>query len=99
MMEVVYINAVQPIKISGGTEEEHAKLYIKAGTYDFTDVSFDLNINTDLYLLEGATVTFDNAVASTAIFDIYIADGAELIAKLTRLAYFIIVVRWMLPEL
>ena len=78
---VVYINAVQPIKISGGTEEEHAKLYIKAGTYDFTDVSFDLNINTDLYLLEGATVTFDNAVASTAIFDIYIADGAELIAN------------------
>lgn len=78
---VVYINAVQPIKISGGTEEQHAKLYIKAGTYDFTDVSFDLNTNTDLYLLEGATVTFDNTVASTAIFDIYIANGAELIAN------------------
>lgn len=78
---VVYINAVQPIKISGGTEEQHAKLYIKAGTYDFTDVSFDLNTKTDLYLLEGATVTFDNTVASTAIFDIYIANGAELIAN------------------
>ena len=78
---VVYIDAVQPIKISGGTEEQHAKLYIKAGTYDFTSVSFDLNKNTDLYLLEGATVTFDNTVASTAIFDIYIAQGAELIAN------------------
>ena len=78
---VVYINAVQPIKISGGTEEAHAKLYIKAGTYDFTGVSFDLNINTDLYLLEGATVTFDNTVAANAIFDIYIAPGAQLIAN------------------
>ena len=78
---VVYIDAVQPIKISGGTEEQHAKLYIKTGTYDFRGVSFVLNKNTDLYLLEGATVTFDNTVASTAIFDIYIAQGAELIAN------------------
>ena len=76
---VVYINAVQPIKISGGSEEQHAKLYIKAGTYDFRGVSFDLNINTDLVLLEGATVTFDNTV--DAIFDIYIAEGAKLIAN------------------
>lgn len=78
---VVYIDAVQPIKISGGTAESHAKLYIKAGTYDFTGVSFDLGQNTDLYLLEGATVTFDNTVASTAIFNIYIASGATLIAN------------------
>lgn len=78
---VVYINAVQPIKISGGTEEAHAKLYIKAGTYDFRDVSFVLGKFTDLYLLEGATVTFDNTVASAAIFDIYIASGATLIAN------------------
>ena len=78
---VVYIDAVQPIKISGGTEEARAKLYIKAGTYDFTGVSFDLNTNTDLYLLEGATVTFDNTVTATAIFDIYIAPGAKLIAN------------------
>jgi hypothetical protein len=78
---VVYIDAVQPIKISGGTEEARAKLYIKAGTYDFTGVSFDLNKNTDLYLLEGATVTFDNTVTATAIFDIYIAPGAKLIAN------------------
>ena len=80
---VVYIDAVQPIEISGGTEEAHAKLYIKAkaGTYDFTGVSFVLNKNTDLYLLEGATVTFDNSVASSVGFDIYIAPGAELIAN------------------
>ena len=78
---VVYIDAVQPIKISGGTEEAHAKLYIKAGTYDFTGVSFDLGQYTDLYLLEGATVTFDNTVTATAIFDIYIAPGAKLIAN------------------
>ena len=78
---VVYIDAVQPIKISGGTEEARAKLYIKAGTYDFTGVSFVLGKYTDLYLLEGATVTFDNTVASTAIFDVYIASGAELIAN------------------
>ena len=78
---VVYIDAVQPIKISGGTEEARAKLYIKAGTYDFTGVSFDLNINTDLYLLAGATVTFDNTIAADAIFNIYIASGAELIAN------------------
>ena len=78
---VVYIDEVQPIKISGGTDEAHAKLYIKAGTYDFTGVSFDLGKFTDLYLLEGATVTFDNTVTSTAIFDIYIASGATLIAN------------------
>ena len=78
---IVYIDAVQPIKISGGTEDAHGKLYIKAGTYDFTNVSFVLGKYTDLYLLEGATVTFDNTVTSTAIFDIYIASGANLIAN------------------
>lgn len=78
---VVYIDAVQPIKISGGTEDAHAKLYVKAGTYDFTSVSFVLGKFTDLYLLEGATVTFDNTVAASAIFNIYIASGAELIAN------------------
>ena len=78
---VVYIDTVQSIKISGGTEEAHAKLYIKAGTYDFRGVSFYLGANTDLYLLEGATVTFDNTVTSTAIFNIYIASGAKLVAN------------------
>ena len=76
---VVYIDKVQPIKITGGTAEEHGKLYIKAGTYDFTGVSFYLGKNIDLYLLEGATVTFDNIVTTDAIFDIYIAPGAQLI--------------------
>ena len=78
---VVYIDAVLPIKISGGSEEARAKLYIKAGTFDFTGVQFDININSDVYLLEGATVTFDNTVTSTAKFDIYIAQGATLIAN------------------
>ena len=76
---VVYIDKVQPIKITGGTEDERGKLYIKAGTYDFTGVSFYLGENIDLYLLEGATVTFDNIVTTDAIFDIYIAPGAQLI--------------------
>ena len=76
---VVYIDKVQPIKITGGTEDERGKLYIKAGTYDFTSVSFYLGKNIDLYLLEGATVTFDNIVTTDAIFDIYIAPGAQLI--------------------
>ena len=76
---VVYIDAVQPIKITGGTGDDRGKLYIKAGTYDFTGVSFYLGKNIDLYLLEGATVTFDNTVTTDAIFDIYIAPGAQLI--------------------
>jgi hypothetical protein len=78
----VYIGNVQAIKINGGpTDTQHAKLYVKAGTYDFTNVSFYLGANVDLYLLEGATVTFDNSVASSVGFDIYIAPGAELIAN------------------
>ena len=77
---VAYINEVQPIKINGD-EEKRSKLYIKAGTYDFRNVSFYLGKNVGLYLLEGATVTLDNSVAANAIFDIYIAQGAELIAN------------------
>ena len=76
----VYIDEVQEIKITG-SDEERSKLYIKAGKYDFTDVKFELCNNADLYLLEGATVTFDNTVASSVRFDIYIAPGAELIAN------------------
>ena len=78
---VVYIDKVQPIKISGGTDDAHAKLYITAGEYDFTNVQFDLNKFTDLYLLEGAVVTLGNTVAANAIFDTYIAPGAELIVN------------------
>ena len=77
----VYIDQVQAIKINGGTSEQHAKLYVKAGTYDFTGVSFYLGKNVDLILLEGATVKLDNSVALNAIFDIYIAPRAELIAN------------------
>lgn len=77
----VYIDEVQVIKINGGTEEQRSKLYVKAGTYDFTGVSFYLGKYVDLFLLEGATVKFDNDVAKNAIFDIYIAEGAELIAN------------------
>ena len=77
----VYIDHAQPIKINGGTEQQHAKLYVKAGTYDFRGVSFYLGKNVDLVLLEGATLTLDNDVATNAIFDIYIAPRAELIAN------------------
>lgn len=77
----VYIDKVQAIKINGGTAEQRSKLYVKAGTYDFTDVSFYLGKYVDLFLLEGATLKLDNTVADNAIFDIYIAEGAELIAN------------------
>ena len=78
----VYIDKVQAIKINGGpSDQQRSKLYIKAGTYDFTGVSFYLGKYVDLILLEGATVTLDNTVASTAIFDIYIAPKAQLIAN------------------
>lgn len=77
----VYIDKVQTIKINGGTAEQRSKLYVKAGTYDFTDVSFYLGKYVDLFLLEGATLKLDNTVAANAIFDIYIAEGAELIAN------------------
>ena len=78
----VYIDQVQAIKINGGpSDQQRAKLYIKAGTYDFTGVSFYLGKYVDLYLLEGATVTFDNTIAANALFDIYIAPGAKLIAN------------------
>lgn len=77
---VVYIDNEQYIHINGD-EDQRSKLYIKEGTYSFTSESFYLGKNVALYLLEGATVTFDNTIASTAIFDIYIAPGAELIAN------------------
>ncbi len=69
------------VHINGGTESQRSKLYIKEGEYSFTSENFYLGKYVDLVLLEGATVTFDNAVALNAIFDIYIAPGAELIAN------------------
>ena len=76
----VYIDKVQKVHI-WGEYGKRAKLYIKAGTYDFTNETFDLCADADLYLLSGATVTLNNTAASTAKFDIYIASGAELIAN------------------
>ena len=76
----VYIDKVQKVHI-WGKWGERAKLYIKAGTYDFTNETFDLCADADLYLLPGAIVTLNNTAASTAKFDIYIAEGAELIAN------------------
>ena len=76
----VYIDKAQKVHI-WGEYGKRAKLYIKAGTYDFTNITFDLCADADLYLLSGATLTLNNAAASTAKFDIYIASGAKLIAK------------------
>ena len=72
-------NHTGKIHIWGGNER--AKLYFKAGTYDFTNVTFDLCQNADLYLLSGATLTLNNSAASTVKFNIYIASGAKLIVN------------------
>jgi hypothetical protein len=77
---VVYIDKVQKIHI-WGEYGKRAKLYIKAGEYDFTNETFDLCADADLYLLDGAIVTLNNTAANTAKFDVYIAPGAKLIAN------------------
>ena len=64
-----------------GQYGKRAKLYIKEGTYDFTNETFDLCADADLYLLSGAIVTLNNTAANTAKFDVYIAPGAKLIAN------------------
>jgi len=64
-----------------GEYGKRAKLYIKAGTYDFTNETFDLCADADLYLLSGAIVTLNNTAANTAKFDVYIAPNAKLIAN------------------
>ena len=74
------MHKVQKIHI-WGEYGKRAKLYIKEGTYDFTNETFDLCADADLYLLPKAKVTLSNFAASTAKFDIYIAEGAELIAN------------------
>ena len=76
----VYIDKVQKIHI-WGEYGKRAKLYIKEGTYDFTNETFDLCADADLYLLSGAIVTLNNTAANTAKFDVYIAPGAKLIAN------------------
>lgn len=64
-----------------GEYGKRAKLYIKEGTYDFTNETFDLCADADLFLLSGAIVTLNNTAANTAKFDVYIAPGAKLIAN------------------
>ena len=76
----VYIDKVQKIHI-WGEYGKRAKLYIKAGEYDFTNETFDLCADADLYLLSGAIVTLNNTAANTAKFDVYIAPNAKLIAN------------------
>ena len=71
-----YIDHVQAVSVRGTS-----KLYVKAGTYDFTNETFNLGNDVELYLLEGATLTLANSVASSVKFDIYIAPGAQLIAN------------------
>lgn len=76
----VYIDKVQKVHI-WGEYGKRAKLYIKEGTYDFTNETFDLCADADLYLLSGAIVTLNNTAANTAKFDVYIAPNARLIAN------------------
>ena len=73
----VYIDHVRNIKMTGGNER--TKLYLKPGTYDFTNEEFNVCANADVYLLSGTTLKLNNTAASTAKFNIYIAYGAELI--------------------
>lgn len=75
----VYIDHVRNVKMTGGNTR--SKLYLKAGTYDFTNEEFNVCANADVYLLNGATLTLNNTAASTAKFNVYIAQGAELIVN------------------
>ena len=61
-------------KTSGGT------LYI-VGDNDFSNRKFLVAINTDVYLLEGATLTLNDEAASTVKFNLYIAPTAKVVAK------------------
>ena len=73
----VYIDHVRNVKMTGGNER--TKLYLKPGTYDFTNEEFNVCANADVYLLSGTTLKLNNTAASTAKFNVYIAYGAELI--------------------
>ena len=63
-----------------GTKTEGGTLYIK-GNNDFSNRSFTVAINTNVYLLEGATLTLNDNDASTIKFNLYIAPTAKLIAN------------------
>ena len=75
----VYIDKVQKVKITG--QDSGSKLYIKAGTYDFSETEFYMAKGTEVYLLPGAILTLNNNAASTAKFNIYIAPTAKVIAN------------------
>lgn len=75
----VYIDHVRNVKMTGGNTR--SKLYLKAGTYDFTNEEFNVCANADIYLLSGTTLILNNTAASTAKFNVYIAQGAELIVN------------------
>lgn len=72
----VYIDHVRNVKMTGGNTK--SKLYLKAGTYDFTNEEFNVCANADVYLLSGTTLILNNTAASTAKFNVYIAQGSEL---------------------
>ena len=59
---------------TGGT------LYIK-GNNDFSNRQFEVAINTVVYLLEGATLTLNDAAASTIKYTLYMASGSRLVAS------------------
>lgn len=62
-----------------GTKTVGGTLYIK-GENDFSNRKFAVAQNTDVYLLEGATLKLNDEAASTIKFNLYIARTAKLIA-------------------
>lgn len=79
---IVYIDKVQKVKITG--ENSGSKLYIKGGTYDLTDYAegdFYIAKGNNVYLLPGVTLILSSSIATTAKFNVYIAEGAQIIAN------------------
>lgn len=62
------------------SRNEGGILYI-TGNNDFSNRNFTVCENTDVYLLENATLTLNDNAASTIKFNLYIAPGAKLIAN------------------
>jgi len=63
-----------------GSKNVGGTLYIK-GNNNFSNRSFTVCENTDVYLLEGSTLTLNDNAASTIKFNLYIAPTAKLIAN------------------
>ena len=75
----------QEVNIWGNRDQAQQKtvggtLYI-TGDNDFSNRNFTVCENTDVYLLEDATLTLNDNSASTIKFNLYIAPGAKLIAN------------------